>query len=120
MSTYIDGFVIPVPRDKIDAYRAVAEVAAKVWKEHGALEYVEGIGDDMNARDMVSFPELAKTTADEAVIFAWITYRSKADRDIVNQKALKDPRIQAFCRAKDQPFDCHRMAYGGFEMMVRA
>lgn len=119
MSNYTDGFVIPVPRDKIDEYRTCAELAGKVWCEHDALEYRESIGEDMKAENMVSFPQLAGAKEDEVVVFAWITYESREHRDEVNAKVMADPRLADMMDSENQPFDCTRMAYGGFQTLVK-
>ena len=119
MSEYVDGFVIPIPKDGIEKYRLIAEKASKIWLGHGALEYRECIAEDLTAKDMVSFADLAKAAATETVVFAWITYQSRAHRDEVNAKVMADPRIQELT-SDDCPFDCSRMAYGGFETIVKA
>ncbi|MCL4105636.1 UNVERIFIED_CONTAM: hypothetical protein GTU68_023703 [Idotea baltica] len=118
MSNYTDGFVIPIPKDKIDEYRTSAELAARVWKDHGALDYREWIGDDMEASDMVPFPKLANAGDDEIVVFAWITYESREHRDAVNAKVMNDPRLAEMMSGENLPFDCKRMAYGGFKLLV--
>lgn len=118
MTQYVDGFVIPVPKDKIEDYRRLAETAAKIWKEHGALDYWECVGDDLSARDMVSFPELARVTPDETVVFAWVVFASREHRDEVNAKVMADPRIREMGDPANQLFDCRRMAYGGFRTLV--
>lgn len=115
MSKYVDGFVIPVPRDQLERYRAVAEKAGEIWKEHGALEYIESVGDDMETTQMVPFPKLANTEPGEIVIFSWIVYESREHRDSVNEKVMSDPRIREM---GDPGFDCKRMAYGGFKVIV--
>jgi len=120
MARYVDGFVLPVPKRKIPAYRRLAKLAAKVWKDHGALEYRECVGEDMKVPFGVPFPRTAKCRPGETVFFSWIVYRSRAHRDRVNQKVMKDPRIAASCDAKDMPFDMKRMSYGGFEVLVEA
>ncbi|HEY5892987.1 MAG TPA: DUF1428 domain-containing protein [Chthoniobacterales bacterium] len=117
---YIDGFVVPVPKDKIDDYRRMSEIAGKVWREHGALEYRECIGEDLDVKDMLSFPQLAAVQPGETVAFSWIMFESRAHRDEVNAKAMKDPRLTEMMDSKDMPFDCKRMAYGGFETFVEA
>lgn len=114
---YVDGFVLPVPKKNVEAYLKIARKAGKIWKEHGALEYRECVGDDLNIKGVVSFLKLAKTKPDETVVFAWIVYKSKAHRDKVNAKVMKDPRIEAMGSEK-MPFDCKRVACGGFQMMV--
>jgi uncharacterized protein YbaA (DUF1428 family) len=118
MSTYIDGFVIPIAKDKIDAYRAIAEKAAVIWKEHGALEYYECLGDDLEVPDMVTFPQLAQCGPDETVVFSWIVYASKEARDAANVKIMADPRLKEMMEQGEPPFDCKRMAYGGFRPLV--
>jgi uncharacterized protein YbaA (DUF1428 family) len=115
---YVDGFVIPIPAGKIDIYRKIASKAGKVWKEHGALEYRECVGDDLDVKEMVSFPKLAKAKAGETVVFAWIVYKSRAHRDKVNAKVMKDPRLAKMMEPGAMPFDPKRMAYGGFKMLV--
>ncbi|MBI1276232.1 DUF1428 family protein [bacterium] len=118
--TYVDGFVLPVPTDRLDDYKALAEKAAKIWREHGALEYRECVGEDMNPAFGVKFPELAHATPDETVVFAWITYKSREHRDEVNAKVMADPRMNEHCDAANLPFDCARMGYGGFKTLVAA
>ncbi len=120
MSHYVDGFVLPVSKDRIERYREISTKASVLWKEHGALEYRECVGDDMNAKDMVSFPSLAAAKPDETVVFAWIVYNSREHRDEVNAKVMADPRIHEMCGKDDMPFDCARMAYGGFRTIVEA
>jgi len=120
MPHYVDGFVIPVPAEKIDQYRAIAEQACKIWMEHGALEYRECVGDDMETKDMVSFPQLAGTQVGEVVVFSYIVYRSREHRDEVNAKVMADPRIHELCSEGESPFDCKRMAYGGFKTIVES
>lgn len=120
MARYIDGFVIPVPKDRIDDYRRVAEKAATVWKEYGALDYWECVGDDLVVRDMVSFSQLAQAGPDETVVFAWVVFESREQRDQANEKIMADPRLQEMM-ANDKPvFDYKRMAYGGFKELVHA
>ena len=118
MARYVDGFVIPVPKDRIEDYRKLAEIAAVVWKEHGALDYWECVGDDLETKDQVSFPELARAKPDETVIFAWIVYESKASRDEIVAKIMADPRLKDVMCASAPVFDPKRMAYGGFEQLV--
>lgn len=118
MSKYIDGFVLPVPKDKLDAYRAVAEKAGVIWKEHGAIEYVEAVGDDMEIKDMVTFPRLAGCKEGEVPVFSYIVYNSREHRDEVNAKVMADPRIKE--QNCSDIFDYKRMAYGGFKSFVIA
>ncbi len=120
MSKYIDGFVIPVPKDKIEAYREVAAKASVIWKEHGALEYIEAVGDDLDTKDQVPFPTLANATPNETVIFAYIVYESREHRDAVNTKVMADPRIHEMHDPAHPLFDYKRMAYGGFRAIVEA
>ena len=119
MSHYVDGFVIPIPKDKIETYRQIAETASKVWKEYGALEYYECAGDDLEVKDQVSFTQLAGAKSGETVVFSWIVFKSREHRDEVNAKVINDPRIQSMM-GEDMPFDCTRMAYGGFKSIVEA
>ena len=94
MSQYVDGFVIPLSKDKIEEYRRLAEKAEQIWKEHGALEFWECIGDDMDTKEMVSFPQLVKTSPDETVVFSWVVFESREHRDQVNAKVMADPRLK--------------------------
>jgi len=119
MARYVDGFVLPLQKKKLPAYRRMSKTAGKVWREYGALEFVECIGDDMT--DMgVPFPKLAKAKAGETVVFSWIVYKSRKHRDAVNRKVMKDPRIAKMMNNKKPPFDMKKMAYGGFEIIVDA
>ena len=118
MAQYVDGFVLAVPKRNIPAYRRIAEKAAKVWREHGALEYRECVGEDMNVKFGVPFPRQMKVKKGETVVFAWITYKSRAHRDRVNAKVMKDPRLSEGMDPNNMPFDCKRMVYGGFEVLV--
>lgn len=121
MPLYVDGFVVPVPTKNLPAYQRMAKLAAKVWKEHGALSYCEAVGDDLAVPMGVPFPKLAKTKEGETVVFAWITYKSRAHRDRVNAKVMKDPRLACGeMDPKNMPFDCRRMGYGGFKAFVSA
>lgn len=117
--SYVDGFVIPVPKKNLAAYRKMARLGAKVWMEHGALEYHECVADDVKPGKLTSFPRSVKLKDDETVIFAWITYRSRAHRDRVNAKVMKDPRFANHDPSKD-PFDGKRLIYGGFKTLVKA
>jgi uncharacterized protein YbaA (DUF1428 family) len=114
---YVDGYVLPVPKKNLAAYRRMAVIASKVWRDHGALEYRECVGDDLNVKWGVSFPRQIKTRPGETVVFAWIVYKSKAHRDRVNAKVMQDPRLAAMA-TKKMPFDCKRMVYGGFKVLV--
>jgi uncharacterized protein YbaA (DUF1428 family) len=117
---YVDGFVLPVSKKKLHAYRRLAAKAAKIWREHGAIDYKECVGDDMNVKMGLPFPRLAKIKAGETVVFSYIVYKSKAHRNQVNAKVMKDPRITGMCDPKTMPFDVKRMAYGGFKTIVEA
>lgn len=116
---YVDGFLLIVPRDKIEDYRKLARKAGKVWREHGALEYRECVGDDLDIAFGRPFPKLLKLKPDETAVFSWIVYRSRAQRDRVNAKVMKDPRM-ACMSPKEVPFDFKRMSMGGFEVLVSA
>ena len=120
MSKYIDGFVIPIKKANLEAYRVVAEKCAAIWKEHGALEYIEAAGDDMEAKGMTSFPQLAHCAEDETVVFAWVVFASREARDAANAKIHADPRMKEICGSGPAAFDYQRMAYGGFRTIVEA
>ena len=120
MAGYVDGFVIPVPKRKIAAYRRIARTAGKVWREHGALDYVECVGDDVKPGKLTSFPQAVKLKAGEVVWFSWILYKSRAHRDRVNARVMKDPRLAKMMDPKAMPFDGKRMFWGGFKVAVRA
>jgi uncharacterized protein YbaA (DUF1428 family) len=114
---YVDGFVLAVPKRKLAAYRRLSRSAGKVWRQHGALEYRECVGDDLRVKMGVPFPRLAKVRPGETVVFSWIVYKSRAARDRVNAKVMKDPRITKTMN-QPMPFDVKRMAYGGFTVLV--
>ncbi|MCX6953303.1 MAG: DUF1428 domain-containing protein [Verrucomicrobia bacterium] len=118
MPRYIDGFVLTVPKKKLPAYRSLAKKAAKIWREYGALEYYECVGDDLATKMGVPFPRLAKIKAGETVVFSWIMYQSRAHRDRVNKKVMADPRLKDMCDPENSPFDVKRMTYGGFSVLV--
>ena len=115
---YVDGFVLPVPRKKVPAYRRMAQKAGKVWREHGATEFRECIADDVKPGKRTSFPQSVKLKRGETVFFSYIVYKSRADRDRVNARVMKDPRIKGMMDMKDMPFDAKRMIYGGFKVLV--
>ena len=117
---YVDGYVLPVPKKKLATYRRMAQKAGTIWREHGALEYRESAGDDLDVKFGVPFPRLAKAKPGETVVFSWIVFRSRAHRDRVNAKVMKDPRITGMCDHKSMPFDVKRMAWGGFKVLVDA
>ncbi|WP_376097535.1 DUF1428 domain-containing protein [Roseomonas sp. CCTCC AB2023176] len=114
---YVDGFVVAVPRANLDAYRELARSAGEVWMEHGALSYVECVGDDVPYGTLTSFPRAVQAKEDEVVVFSWITYESRARRDQVNAKVMADPRLRG--QMENTPFDGKRMIYGGFEVMLQ-
>jgi uncharacterized protein YbaA (DUF1428 family) len=122
MPSYIDGFVIPVPRARVDDYRAMAEKASAIWTEHGALDYWECVGDDLEAQDggPMSFLKLVTAKPDETVIFAWVVFESREHRDKANAKIMADPRLAEMMAQDDPIFDMTRMAFGGFEQLVHA
>lgn len=122
MAIYVDGFVIPVPKKKLAAYKKMARLGCKVWMDHGALDYHECVGDDLNIKGMPSFLKGIKAKPSETVCFSWITYKSRAHRDRVNAKVMTDPRILKMMKMdpKDHPFDMKRMLYGGFKSIVDA
>jgi len=115
---YVDGFVLPVPKKNLQAYARMAKKAGKIWREHGALDYKECAGEDLNPKFGVPFPRMIKVKPGETVVFSYIVYKSRAHRDRVNAKVMKDPRITGMCDEKSMPFDPKRMAYGGFQTMV--
>jgi uncharacterized protein YbaA (DUF1428 family) len=115
---YVDGFLAPIPRKNLPAYRRLARKAGKIWREHGALEYRECIGDDLDAKDMASFRKRAGVRPGETVVFSWVVYKSKAQRDRVLAKVLADPRLAGMSDPKTSPIDLKRMSYGGFKILV--
>ena len=119
MPRYVDGFVVPVPKKKLDAYRRMAAKAGKVWREHGALDFVECVADDVKPGKVTSFPQSVKLKAGEVVVFSWIAYKSRAHRDSVNKKVMADPRLKAMMEPENMPFDGKRMIYGGFSVLVQ-
>jgi len=116
---YVDGFVVPVPKKNLKAYRAMARKAGKVWRDHGALDYRECVADDVKVGKRTSFPRSVKLKPSETVIFSWIVYKSRAHRDRVNAQVMKDPRV-AGMDPKTMPFDAKRTFYGGFQVLVDA
>ncbi len=115
---YVDGFVLPVPKKNLPAYRRMAQKAGKVWREHGALEYVECIADDVKPGKHTSFPQSVKLEPGETVLFSYIVFKSRAHRDRVNAKVMKDPRLASMMDPKAMPFDGKRMIYGGFKVAI--
>ena len=118
MANYIDGFIIPVPRRKLAAYRRLARTAGKVWREHGALAYMECIADDVKPGKYTSFPQSVQLKRNEVVWFSWIAYKSRKHRDQVNAKVMKDPRLTPMMNPKKMPFDGKRLIFGGFKVQV--
>jgi uncharacterized protein YbaA (DUF1428 family) len=118
---YVDGFIVAVPKKKIDAYRKMSTKAGKIWREYGALDYREWVADDVKVGKLTSFPRSVKQKPGETVVFAWITYKSRAQRDKINAKVMADPRLKdMFGDGTSPPFDGKRMIYGGFESLVKA
>ena len=117
MAKYVDGYVLPVPTANVAAYRRLARKAGKIWREYGALEFVECVADDVKPGKHTSFPQSVKLKRDETVIFSWIVYKSRSDRDRINAKVMKDPRLSGM-NAKSMPFDAKRMFWGGFKKLV--
>lgn len=118
MAHYVDGFVVPVPTNKLDAYKRAARKAGKIWTEHGALQYWETIADDVKPGKVTSFPQSVKLKAGETVVFAWIVYKSRKHRDAVNAKVMSDPRMADMMDPKTMPFDGKRMFWGGFKGLI--
>jgi uncharacterized protein YbaA (DUF1428 family) len=115
---YVDGFIVPVPKKKLAAYRSMARKAGKIWREHGALDYHEYIADDVKVGKVTSFPRSVKLKTDEIVVFSYIVYKSRRDRDRINGLVMKDPRLAKMMDPKAMPFDGKRMIYGGFKTLV--
>lgn len=115
---YVDGFVVPVPKAKMKAYLGMAKKAGKVWKEHGAIDYCECVADDVKVGKWTSFPRSVKLKRGETVVFSWITYKTRAHRDKVNAKVMKDERLAEMMNLKAMPFDGKRLIYGGFKSVV--
>ncbi len=120
MSRYVDGFVLPMPKKNVRSYLRMARLGAKVWRDHGALEYRECVGDDLDVKMGRSFPRGIKVKPGETVVFSWIVFKSRAHRDRVNAEVMKDPRIANMMDLKAMPFDVKRMLYGGFKIIVDA
>jgi uncharacterized protein YbaA (DUF1428 family) len=119
-ASYVDGFVLAIPKRNLAAYRRMAKKAGKVWRDHGALEYRECIGDDLNTKWGINFPRLIKVKPNETVAFSWIVFKSRSDRNRVNAKVMKDPRLASMMDEKSMPFDMKRMSYGGFKILVES
>lgn len=119
MPKYVDGFIVPVPKKSLQAYRSMAQKAGRIWKEHGALDFVECVADDVKPGKVTSFPQSVKLKAGETVVFSWIVFKSRAHRDRVNKKVMADPRLAGMMDPKAMPFDAKRMIYGGFGVLVQ-
>jgi uncharacterized protein YbaA (DUF1428 family) len=116
---YVDGFVLPVPKKNLPAYARIARKAGRIWREHGALDYKECVGDDLRPKGMAPlFPKIARLKSGETLVFSWILFKSRAHRDRVNAKVMKDPRLNAMMDLKAMPFDIKRMACAGFRVLV--
>jgi len=120
MPRYVDGFVIPMPKKNLGAYLKMARLGAQVWRDHGAVEYLECVGDDLEVKFGQSFPRGIRLKPGETVVFSWIAFKSRAHRDRVNAKVMKDPRLATMMASKAMPFDVKRMMYGGFKVIVDA
>lgn len=118
--SYVDGFVIPVPKKKLAAYLRMARAGGSVWRKHGAIDYKECVADDLDVPCGLPFPRMVKIKPGETVVFSYIVYKSRAHRDRVNSKVMQDPKIKGMCDPKKMPFDVKRMAYGGFKVVVDA
>jgi uncharacterized protein YbaA (DUF1428 family) len=118
MAYYVDGFVLPLPKRNLDAYRRIARKAGKIWREHGALEYRECVAEDVQMGEVTSFPRSVQLKRGEIVVFSWIVFKSRAHRDRVNAKVMKDPRLADMMNPRTMPFDGKRMIYGGFNVVV--
>jgi uncharacterized protein YbaA (DUF1428 family) len=116
--SYVDGFVVPLPVKNLPAYRRMAKKAGKIWREHGALDFKEWVSDDVKVGKLTSFPRSVKLKPGETVVFSWIMFKSREDRDRVNAKVMKDPRLASMMDPKSMPFDGKRMIYGGFKSLV--
>jgi uncharacterized protein YbaA (DUF1428 family) len=117
---YVDGFIVPVPKKNLEAYRRIARKAGNVWRDHGALDFKECVADDVKKGKWTSFPRSVKLKPNETVVFSWITYKSRAHRDKVNAKVMKDKRLADMMDPKAMPFDAKRMIFGGFKVIVDA
>lgn len=117
---YVDGFIVPVPRKQLQAYRSMAKKSSKIWREHGALEFRECVAEDVKVGKWTSFPRSVKLKGNEIVVFSYIVHKSRAARDRTNARVMKDPRIAAMISSKSMPFDARRMIYGGFTTLVKS
>jgi uncharacterized protein YbaA (DUF1428 family) len=117
--SYVDGFVLAVPKKQINAYKRLAQKASKIFMKHGATSYFEAAADDLKVKMGIPYPKLLKATKEETVVFAWITYKSRKDRDAVNKAIMKDPEMKKLCSNDDMPFNPKRMSYGGFKIIAK-
>lgn len=117
---YVDGFLLTVPTKKLSEYKKLAQLGCKVWLDHGALDYCECTGDDLKIKMGIPYPALLKLKKNEVVVFSWISYKSRAHRDIVNSKVMKDPRLAKMANPDNMPFDCNLMSFGGFKVIVKS
>jgi uncharacterized protein YbaA (DUF1428 family) len=117
---YVDGFLLPVPKKNLPTYRRMAQKAGRIWREHGALEFRECVGDDLKVKGVAPFASSVRLKKGETVMFSWITFKSRAHRDRVNAKVMKDPRLATMMKPSAMPFDVKRMRYGGFKVLVDA
>jgi uncharacterized protein YbaA (DUF1428 family) len=115
---YVDGFIVPVPKKKVNDYKKIAKLASKVWRDHGALDYRECVADDVKVGKTTSFPRSVKRKPNETVVFAWITYKSRKHRDAVMKKVMTDKRLAKMMNPQAMPFDTKRMIFGGFKTIV--
>jgi uncharacterized protein YbaA (DUF1428 family) len=120
MARYVDGYVLPVPKKNLATYRRMAKGGARIWRKHGALEYFECVGDDLKVKWGTPFPRPLKLRRGETVVFSWVVFKSRAHRDAVNKKVMKDPALAAMMANTKMPFDMKRMLYGGFKVLVEA
>ena len=120
MAQYIDGFVLPIPRDRLGNYKRLVEAVAEIWREHGAIDYREYVGDDLKLEGTRSFTDLVAATEDETIVFGWVVFDSREARDLANEKVAADPRMVDLIDASNSGFDAKRMAYGGFQSLVRS
>lgn len=118
MTSYIDGFVLPVSRKRLDKYRRLVEAVSEIWKEHGALDYREYVGDDLMLEGTRSFTDVVAATEDEVIVFGWVVFESRAARDLANEKVAADPRMADLINSSNSGFEANRMAYGGFQSFV--
>ena len=119
MAQYIDGFVLPIPKERLKEYKRVAEAVAEIWNEHGALDYCEYVGDDMTLEGTRSFTDAAASTENEVIVFGWVAFASREARDLANKKVASDPRMVDLVDGSNTGFDARRMVYGGFKPLVR-